>query len=357
VTALEARVALARGAFRLDAELALAEPGVAAVLGPSGAGKSTLLRAVAGLEPGARGRIAAGGEVWLDSERGVAVPAHRRRVGLVFQDSALFPHLDVRGNLEYARRRAPAGGPLGFDEAVSRFGVAPLLARRPEQLSGGERQRVAIARALLAAPRLLLLDEPLASLDVAARGEILELLRGLLARTPIPVLYVTHTRSEALHLADRVVVLEAGRVRAAGPVREIALRTEPGALGGADELGAVIEAEVVAVDVAHELSTLAFAGGTLAVPGRLAPGERRRVEVLARDVSLALEEPRRSSILNVLPGRVVEVREAATPRPIVVVAVGEARLLARISRLSLEQLGIAPGLAVYAQVKAVAVVP
>jgi len=352
--AVEVRFGLALGGFRLDAELAMAGPGVTALFGPSGSGKSTLLRCVAGLEPAARGRIVVGDEVWLDSERGIALPAHRRRVGLVFQDSGLFPHLSVLGNLDYARRRAQ-GAPPALGELAAQIGVEPLLARRPESLSGGERQRVAIARALLAAPRLLLLDEPLASLDVAARGEILELLRRLLARTPIPVLYVTHTRSEALQLADRVVLLDAGKVRGAGPVREIALRAEPGLLGGDDELGAVVDAEVTAVDDAHELSTLAFPGGTLAVPGRLAPGERRRLEVLARDVSLALEAPRRTSILNVLAARVVEVRGARTPRPIVVVAVGDTRLLARISRLSLEQLGIAEGVAVYAQVKAVAV--
>lgn len=352
---LDARVELALGAFRLDAALAAPAGGVTAVLGPSGSGKSTLLRCLAGLEPGARGRIAVGGEVWLDSARGVRVPAHRRRVGLVFQDSNLFPHLRVRGNLDYARRRARAAPALG-DEIVTRTGVAPLLDRWPGSLSGGERQRVAIARALLAAPRLLLLDEPLAALDAPARAEILELLRALLAGSDVPVVYVTHARSEALQLADRLVLLDGGRVRDAGPVREVALRAEPGRFGGEDELGAVVEAEVVAVDDAHELSTLAFPGGALRVPGRLALGTRRRVEVLARDVSLALEEPRRTSILNVLPARVVEVRDAATPRPIVVLAVGETRLLARISRLSLEQLGIAPGVAVYAQVKAAAVV-
>jgi molybdate transport system ATP-binding protein len=240
---------------------------------------------------------------------------------------------------------------------VAELGVVALLSRRTTQLSGGERQRVAIARALLAAPRLLLLDEPLAALDVRARGEILELLRRVLARTPIPVLYVTHARSEALHLAERVVVLEGGRVRAAGPVREVALSADAGLFGGEGELGAVIETAVRAVDDAHELSILAFAGGVLAVPCRLPLGERRRVEVLARDVSLALERPRLTSILNVLPGRVVEVRDAGTAQPIVVVAIGETRLLARISRHSLEQLAIRPGVEVFAQVKAAAVIP
>lgn len=349
--AVEARLALERGAFRLDAGLAMAGPGVTALFGPSGSGKSTLLRCLAGLEPEARGRITVGGEVWLDSARGVALPAHRRRAALVFQDSNLFPHLDVRANLDYARRRA-RGGSSALAGLVSQVGVEALLERRPEGLSGGERQRVAIARALLSAPRLLLLDEPLASLDVAARAEILALLRRVLAQAPLPVLYVTHARSEALQLADQVVLLDAGRVRGAGPVREMALRPE---LGGEDALGAVIEGHVIAVDAEHELSTLAFAGGVLAVPGRLAPGERRRLEVLARDVGLALEAPRRSSILNVLPARVVEVQGARTPRPIVVVAVGETRLLARVSRLSLEQLEVRPGTALFAQVKAVAV--
>jgi molybdate transport system ATP-binding protein len=354
--AVAAHVEVVLGDFRLDAAVSLPGPGVTAVLGPSGSGKSTLLRCLAGLEPGARGRITVGTEPWLDSERGIALPAHRRRVGMVFQDGALFPHLTVRGNLDYARRRA-AGRAVSFDEIVSRIGVEPLLERHTERLSGGERQRVAIARALLAAPRLLLLDEPLAALDVRARGEILELLRRLLARTPIPALYVTHTRSEALHLADELVLLEGGRVRAAGPVREVAISAEAARLGAEGEIGAVVEATVREVDEARELSALAFAGGRLVVPGRLAPGERRRVEVLARDVSLALEEPRRTSILNVLPARVVEVREAGSAQPVVVVAVGETHLLARISRHSLEQLAIREGLELYAQVKAAAVIP
>jgi molybdate transport system ATP-binding protein len=352
---LEARLEVAFEGFRLDATVA-AGPRVTAVLGPSGSGKSTLLRCIAGLEPAACGRIAVGSDVWLDSQRGIDVPAHRRRVGFVFQGDGLFPHLTVRGNLDYARRRA-ASAPVDYDEIVSRIGIGSLLDRPTERLSGGEKQRVAIARALLAGPRLLLLDEPLASLDVRARGEILELLRGLLARTPIPVLYITHMRSEALHLADHVVLLEEGRVRGAGPVREVAISAAGALFGGEGELGAVIEVEVRAVDEASELSQLAFAGGELAVPGRLPLGERRRVEVLARDVSLALEEPRRTSILNVLPARVVEVRDARSPQPIVVVAVGPTRMLARISRHSLEQLGICEGLAVFAQVKAAAVIP
>jgi molybdate transport system ATP-binding protein len=355
---ISARIALGLGAFRLDVALGAPGAGVTAVLGPSGSGKSTLLRCLAGLEPAARGHIEVGGRLWLDSERGVVEPAHRRRIGLVFQDTALFPHLSVHGNLEYAARRARAEpSRVTLEAAIDWLGLGALLDRSTAGLSGGERQRVAIARALLAGPRLLLLDEPVASLDAPARAEILALLRRLLARAPVPVFYVTHSRSEALHLADHAVVLAEGRVRAQGPIREVALRAEVTALGAPEELGAVVEGEVVEVDSSHGLSTLRFPGGVLQTPGLLAPGERRRVEMLARDVSLALEEPRRTSILNVLRARVAEVREPLSPQPLIVLDVSGTLLLARISRRSLERLAIEPGQPVYAQVKAIAVVP
>jgi molybdate transport system ATP-binding protein len=276
----------------------------------------------------------------------------------VFQDAALFPHLDVRGNLEFGWKRTPSERrSLGFDDAVRGLGIGDLLARRTEGLSGGERQRVAIARALLAGPRLLLLDEPLAALHTEARAEILELLRSLLRVTPIPVFYVTHARSEAVQLADHLVLLAGGQVRASGPLRELALGPHGAVFGDPDELGTVLDAEVESCDERGGISLLRFDGGRLAVPGGLAPGERRRLEIRARDVSLALDEPRRSSILNVLPGRVADVRAAASPQPVVAIDVGGTVLLARISRRSLEQLGIAPGLAVYAQIKAIAVAP
>jgi molybdate transport system ATP-binding protein len=351
------RLELALGAFRLAAEFSAPASGVTAVFGPSGSGKSTLLRCLAGLEPGARGRIDVAGETWLDSDRGIFVPPHLRGVGLVFQDAALFPHLSVRGNLEYGlRRTAPERRRISLGDCASGLGIGPLLERRTDRLSGGERQRVAIARALLAGPRLLLLDEPLAALDVPARGEILELLGRLLASTPIPVLYVTHSRGEAVQLAEHVVLIEAGTVHASGPLREIALRPE-GAFGAAEELGAVIDARVSEVDAAGGISTLTFGSSRLAVPQLLLPGQRRRLEIHARDVSLALDEPGRSSILNVLPGRVVEVRDGGSLQPVIAVDVGGAVLLARVSRRSLQQLALVPGLAVYAQIKAIAVAP
>jgi molybdate transport system ATP-binding protein len=352
------RVELALGAFRLDVQAEVPDTGVTAVFGPSGAGKSTLLRCIAGLETGARGCIEVAGEKWLHSGEALCVPPHERAVGFVFQDAALFPHLGVRGNLEYGLKRAPpARRRIALNEAVSWLAIGSLLDRRTDRLSGGERQRVAIARALLSGPRLLLLDEPLASLDPPARAEILELLRGLLRRSPVPVFYVTHSRSEAVQLAEHVLLLEVGRVRASGPLRELAIGPDGTAFGSHDEIGAVLEAEVTELDEAGGLSLLRFAGGQLAVPGLLVRGERRRLEIRARDVSLALDEPRRSSILNVLPGRVVEVREPTSVQPIIAIDVGGALLLARISRRSLVNLEIAPGLPVYAQIKAIAVAP
>jgi molybdate transport system ATP-binding protein len=354
---LDARVALAQGAFRLDAVLHAPGAGVTAVVGPSGSGKSTLLRCLAGLESHALGRIQLGDEIWLDAQHGVRVPPHRRGVAMVFQDAAPFAHLSVRANLEYGLRRCPVERRrISFDDATRSLRLAPLLDRRPVGLSGGERQRVAIARALLAGPRLVLLDEPLASLDPPARAEILELLRALFSSTPMPVLYVTHARSEAVQLADHVVVMDGGRVRASGPLTDMLLRADA-PFGEPAEIGSVIDAEVVAVDERDGIAELRFAGGVLLVSGALRVGERRRVEILARDVSLSLEAPHRTSILNVLPARVEVVYEAESLQPLVRVDVSGTALLARVSRRSLRVLALQRGTRVFAQVKAVAVIP
>jgi molybdate transport system ATP-binding protein len=278
-------------------------------------------------------------------------------VAMVFQDAAPFAHLSVRANLEFGLRRCPVERRrISFDDVTRSLRLESLLDRRPAGLSGGERQRVAIARALLAGPRLLLLDEPLASLDPPARAEILELLRALFSSTPMPVLYVTHARSEAVHLADHLVVMDAGRVRASGPLREMLLRVDA-PFGEPAELGSVIDAEVIAVDEQDGIAELHFAGGRLFVSGRLRVGERRRIEILARDVSLSLEAPSRTSILNVLPARVEAVYDAESLQPLVRVDVSGTALLARVSRRSLRLLALQEGLRVFAQVKAVAVIP
>jgi molybdate transport system ATP-binding protein len=308
---LAGRFRLARGAFSLDVEIRAPASGITAVFGPSGAGKTTLLRCVAGLEPAAGGWLEIGGERWQDEATGLFLPPHRRAVGYVFQEPVLFAHLSVRRNLEYGLRRTPSGGRrVSFAEAVAWLGLEPLLARHPQSLSGGEKQRVAIGRALLVSPRLLLMDEPLAALDAGARGEIFPYLERLHAELSIPVLYVSHSPAEVMRLADHILLLAAGRLRAAGPLHELATRLDLLPWAPEAELGAVIEARVAEHDERFALTHFDFAGGRLSLPRQPYPlGSRQRVRVLARDVSLALDYPRRTSVLNVFAARILEIGE------------------------------------------------
>ncbi|HJV95577.1 MAG TPA: molybdenum ABC transporter ATP-binding protein, partial [Albitalea sp.] len=327
-------------------------------------GKTTVLRALAGLERAA-GRVALGDEVWQDDATGRFVPTHRRALGYVVQEAALFPHLDVRRNLAYgARRSAPTEHRIALDQVVDLLGLAALMERRTTALSGGERQRVAIARALATSPRLLLMDEPLAALDAARKAEILPYLERLHRDLALPIVYVTHSMDEVTRLADHLVLLQAGSVRAAGPLRALLADAELSPhlhLGGRDDAGVVIEAEVLEHDRAYALSRIAFAGGTLwlgAAPQ--SPGERVRARVLARDVSVALHPPGETSILNVLPVVLESLHaDAGTALLRLVVGHGPApadpvHLLARITRKSCETLGLRPGIALYAQIKGVA---
>jgi molybdate transport system ATP-binding protein len=342
-------------AFRLDARFELPAGRVSALWGPSGSGKSTCLRLLAGLERGA-GEVHVLGECWQDDSRGVFVPVHRRSVGCVFQEHALFAHLTVGGNLHYGRARSRGPARIDRDHVVRVLGLAPLLGRSPRGLSGGERQRVAIAQALLAQPKLLLLDEPLAALDGARKAELIEYLERLRAELSIPMVFVSHAIDEVARLADHVVVLDAGQVVGSGPIGETLARLDlPTAR--LDDAGAIIDAKVVSHDARHGLTQIAFDGGTLWVGGVDRPiGAPVRARALARDVSLALEAPGPSSILNVLPARVVEVRESGPHVVTVRLAVGEGgvALLARITRRSQDALGIRAGLDVHAQIKSVA---
>jgi molybdate transport system ATP-binding protein len=358
---MRGRFRLARGGFELDVDFTAPATGLTGVFGPSAAGKTTLLRCMAGLERATDGLLEVGGEVWQDEARGVFVPVHRRRVGYVFQEAGLFAHLSVRRNLEYGLRRTPAGERrVRFEEAVEWLGLAPLLARDPRRLSGGERQRVAIARALLASPRLLLMDEPLAALDAPARQEILPYLERLQARLAVPVLYVSHAAAEVLRLADHLLLLAAGRLRASGPVAEVSTRLDLLPWAPEAELGAVVEARVAGHDERFGLTYLDFAGGRLSLPRHaVEAGSRQRLRVLARDVSLALEPPVRTSVLNIFPARILEIgggegAGAAGPQPLVKLDAGGAVLLAQITRKSLVTLELRPGLPVYAVVKGVA---
>ncbi|MFO7324382.1 MAG: molybdenum ABC transporter ATP-binding protein [Pseudomonadota bacterium] len=348
---LAAEVQLARGDFLLDARFTTPTPGVTALFGRSGCGKTTLVNVLAGLLP-ARGRIALDEEVWLDSSVGVNVPADKRRIGYVFQDARLFPHYSVRGNLLYG---APRSAPRReFDDVVALLGLAPLLARRPGSLSGGERQRVALGRALLSRPRLLLLDEPLASLDVSRREEVLPYLERLRDTFAIPMVFVSHQFDEVLRLATHLAVLDQGRVVASGGIGAVSLAPALRDIVGIDAVGAVVEGRVERVDPAQGLSTVRI--GTqnrlYVTSTSLAPGQRVRLQLLARDLILAVEEPRGLSVRNQLRGHVVSVTEdqGAT---LVEVDIGGATLLARISAAATRELGIRPGLGLWALVKAV----
>ncbi len=352
---LAIRIRLAREGFVLDADLDLPESGITAVFGPSGSGKTTLLRCVAGLEQPDQARIAIDGAVWHDSARGLFVPTHQRPLGYVFQEASLFDHLDVRGNLAFGRRRAGATAPL--EPLLALLGIEGLLDRRPHQLSGGERQRVAIARALATEPRVLLLDEPLAALDLARRREILPWLERLRDELRIPMLYVTHAGDEVARLADHLVLLEAGQVCASGPLAQTLARIDLPAIPG-EEPGALLHARVEERDAQWHLLRVAFGGGSLWLPDEgLAIGQPVRVRVLARDVSLALQVPEASSIQNTLPCTVRAVAAGAHPsQALVQLECGGTLLLARITARAAHQLALEPGSMVHAQVKSAALV-
>ena len=352
---IDARFALDYPGFALDLDVALPGRGFTALFGPSGSGKTSCLRAVAGLLR-ARGRLVVQGEVWQDDARQVFVPTHRRSLGYVFQDAALFPHLSVHGNLLYGRARVPAAQQrVDFDQAVALLGLEPLLGRSPSSLSGGERQRVAIGRALAASPRLLLLDEPLASLDLKRRAELLPYLLALQSQLDIPALYVSHAPEEVAQLASHLVLLERGRVLASGPTSELMTRLDlPLAQG--DTAQAVLHGEVLAHDPAAHLMRVGFAGGELLLPAaRASVGTKRVVRVPARDVSLTLSRHADTSILNILSATVLAVADDTPGHAMVRLQVGAVVVLARITRQSAQALALRPGLPVFAQIKGAAI--
>lgn len=355
---IEARLRVAYPGFSLDTELRLPGRGVTALFGASGSGKTTWLRCVAGLERGCRGVLQVGGETWQDDGRGLFVPAHRRPLGYVFQDARLFEHLDVRGNLLYGFKRvAAAQRRVGLEQAVELLGLGALLERRPARLSGGERQRVGIARALLSAPRVLLMDEPLAALDHRRKQDILPYLERLHDELDIPVLYVSHAPDEVARLADHLVVLEAGRVIASGPLQDTLARLDLSLALDADA-GVVVEGRAGAHDADYGLLRLELPGALhlKVAHDAMAPGRPLRCRVLARDVSLSLEEPRDTSILNRLPVRVVDEAPAEQPAHVLVrLDAAGTPLLARVTRYSRDRLEVHPGKTLWAQVKAVAV--
>ncbi|MBX6742194.1 MAG: molybdenum ABC transporter ATP-binding protein [Acetobacteraceae bacterium] len=344
--------------FSLEVAFRGPAPGVTVLFGPSGCGKSTILSAVAGLLRPQSGRVALDGQVLTDTEARIFIPAERRRCGVVFQDARLFPHLSVEGNLRYGLRRAPRGaeGP-DFEEVVALLGLGRLLRRRPNGLSGGERQRVALGRALLSRPRLLLMDEPLASLDVPRRAEILPLIERVRDAFRVPILHVTHALEEVDRLADTLVLLEGGRVLAAGAPE--ALTAEPGLtlLSGRRDAGVVLRCRVAGHDPDRGLTRLDFPGGSLLVTLRPEPpGSTLRLRLRARDVSLATAPPQGLATHNILPAEVESIAPAPfSPHEVLLrLRLGPTPMLARLTRDAVGTLGLTPGRAVWALVKSIA---
>jgi molybdate transport system ATP-binding protein len=352
VLTLRARIAFPGFELEVAEELELGN--VTAVFGPSGSGKSTLLRLIAGFEKPREGRIAMGDATWFDDARRIDVPAHRRPVGYVFQDSRLFPHLTVRGNLEYADRRSrrrPERYTLA--ETVEALGLRDLLHRRVSTLSGGEQRRVALARTLLTRPDLLLLDEPLTGLDRARKQEILPYLEQLPC-FGMRTLYVSHDVEEIGRLAENVVVLAHGRVRSRGPAAEVIGSLNPGPATGYFDVSSLLQGRVVGHDARLRLTRIDVGGDTVSVPaeGRLRPGEAVRLRVLARDVALATRRPEAISIRNVLQGTVASIAaDDESAHADVTVELKSARLRATLTRAAVEALGLSVGTPVFALVK------
>ena len=371
MNSIRLQLELARGSFNLKVDLHLPVQGISVIYGPSGSGKTTLLRCVAGLETQARGRVQVVSDVWQDDSLGVSLPTSQRPLGYVFQEASLFGHLDVAANLSYGLKRSHARNQqMVLEEAITLLGIGELLNRRTDQLSGGERQRVAIARALATQPKLLLLDEPLASLDSARKQDILPWLEKLRDELKIPMLYVTHAADEVIRLADTLVVMDAGQVRAVGPVTEVLSNIDLPLVVG-DDVGALIEGHVQALDKEWHLSQVRISKESSGTAGEGNPtvaslwvrdsgleiGQPVRLRVLARDVSITLEVAQNTSIQNHLPCVVESIHAESHPSQVLLrLRCGEVFLLARVTARGVHDLGLQVGMQAWAQVKSVALV-
>ena len=353
-----------RDGFTLQADFEAPTPGVVALFGRSGCGKTTLVNIISGLLAPDEGRVQLGDTVLTDTRAGVSVPVEERRIGYVFQDARLFPHFSVLGNLQYglkrSRRRgdyaraAAATRSIGLDDVVELLGLAPLLRRRPHQLSGGERQRVGLGRALLSQPQLLLLDEPLASLDVARRGEVLPYLEALRDHLAMPMVYVSHQFDEVLQLATHVVLMDAGRVVTHGTLNEVSVRPELRAIVGPDAVGSVLDGVVTRTDPLQGMADLRLGHGTLFVSlQKVAVGARVRVQLLARDIILATQKPQGLSVRNELQGVIAELAPDDHDGVLVKVDIGGEIILSRVTLDAATALNVQPGTPVWALVKAV----
>jgi molybdate transport system ATP-binding protein len=343
--------------FTLDVAVEISVSGVVALFGRSGCGKTTLVNIIAGLLRADEARVEIDGVVLEDTAAGRRMPAEKRRIGYVFQDARLFPHLSVLGNLRYAERRGQGqGNGTTFDGVTQLLGLQSLLQRRPHQLSGGERQRVALARALLSQPRLLLLDEPLASLDAPRRQEVLPYLEKLRDELAVPMIYVSHSFEEILRLATHVVLLDKGKVVAQGALDELSLHSELRAIVGPDAVGSVLVGEVESTHQGAGLTSIRIGENVLHVATHTAsPGTPVRVQLLARDVILATSRPENLSVRNVLTGKIARLIGDDADTHLVYVDIGGPLVLARVTRAASAALGLETGMRVWVLVKAVSI--
>lgn len=344
------------GGFTVDAGLDIQDSGITALYGPSGSGKSTILRLIAGLERGGnrdRINIRAGDVTWHDER--TFLPVHERGVGFVFQQQQLFPHLTVKGNLDYAIKRRHSNNGIGISQISEWLALEPLMSQPVQQLSGGEAQRVSIARVLLSGARCILMDEPLGSIDVASRARILPYLDRLHRNLQLPLVYVSHSLEEITYLADDLYLLEGGKIVASGSIFELGSSLELNIDAG-DAAASVLQCTIAGHEPDYGLTRLDFDGGHLFVTARHRdPGATLRVRIPARDVSITLEPPQQTSILNIIPVKVEEIQPPSESAGVLVrLAGGKQHILARITRKSLSNLDLSVGQQVYAQIKSVA---
>ncbi|WP_347986786.1 molybdenum ABC transporter ATP-binding protein [Methylomonas sp. AM2-LC] len=352
---IKARFQLNWTGFNLDIDISIPGHGITALFGSSGSGKTSLLRCIAGLEQATQGFLSINGEVWQDED--IWIPTHKRQLGYVFQEASLFQHLTVLGNLRYGIKRITGQHQVGLEQAVELLGIGHLLDRKPDRLSGGERQRVGIARALAVNPRILLMDEPLASLDIKRKQEVLPYLEQLHNELHIPILYVSHSPDEVARLADHLLVLEAGRILASGPLLETLARLDlPLRLG--EDVGAILAARIAMIDTQWCLAKIDFPGGSLWIRDHgLAIGSKVRVRVLARDVSLAQEHPGPSSIQNILRGRIESMANDEHPGlALLRIQIGDSILISRLTKRAAADLQVVVGKEFWVQVKSVALI-
>jgi molybdate transport system ATP-binding protein len=350
---ITARFQLDYGTFQLAVDLSLPGSGVSVLFGHSGSGKTTLLRCIAGLQKAQQGFLEINGKIWQNSNQNIFVPAYKRPLGYVFQEANLFPHLTVSANLQFGLKRIAnkASNAVDLPRIVELLGIEHLLERMPDTLSGGERQRVAIARAVALAPEVLLMDEPLASLDSKRKQEILPFLSRLHQQLNIPVLYVTHSQQEVAQLADHLVILADGLVVAEGPVPETLCRLDV-PMAQDREAATVWQVTVIEQEAEYHLTRVGFSEGTLSLPMIDAGiGTRLRLQIYARDVSIALVAPTATSILNVLPAAITGLTDERNGQCVVRLQVGNQVLLSHITQKSALLLGLQVGLTVYAQIK------